>query len=68
MDKYLVEINIKYSWNPQLNTLFIILLYPLKPPFYYISGDLKGSLSHGAVSMTATYSVFSYSLLLWLFL
>ena len=51
MDKYLVEFNINYSWNPQLHTLLIFLLYPLKTPFYYISGGLKGSVSHGAVSM-----------------
>ena len=51
MDYYLIEININYACNPQLHTLLIIFTLPLKLPFYYIHGGLKGSVSHGAVSM-----------------
>ena len=34
----------------------LYLLYPLKPPFYYISGGLMGSVSHGAVSMMISWA------------
>ena len=35
----------------QLHALLIFWLYLMKPPFYYISGGLMRSFSHGDVSM-----------------
>ena len=54
----MVEININYSYNPQLHTLLIIFTLPHQTPFllYKVCGGgrrgMKGSVSHGAVSMT----------------
>ena len=40
------------TWKSTItHNIDYFLLYPLKPPFYCISGSLKGSVSHGAVSM-----------------
>ena len=53
---YLVEINIYYSWNPQLHTLLIIFILPPQTPFLLYNWRFEGVSFHDAYA-NKTYEI-----------